>query len=348
MNNIFIGIIAANNIRYSPYINFYTRIFDELDVKYELIFPDRSDVEDSFPAACHVLKWNKNFPTALAYFEYTRKAIKVIKEKQYDLLVVLTTNNATFMAQWLKKHYPSKYIVDIRDYTHENIRVYYNLEKLAINNSIINVISSKKFKEFLPSGEYLVCHNIASNEAVCMPSIKHDLPITIGYIGKGNYLDQCRNICERIYDDQRFRISFHGMKAVPEELKRFEQHSNIRFNGIFAPNEKKTIIQNTDIIFNAYGNGTPLLDCALSNKLYDALLLGKPILTSPNTFMSEMAGPFAFDVDFNNPQLMDDLYGWYIGLDEEELFSYSRRKINEIYEDNCNTEAAIRQAIKKN
>lgn len=42
---------------------------------------------------------------------------------------MLTAITATYCSSFLEKYYSSKYIVDIRDYSHENIWIYNHLEK---------------------------------------------------------------------------------------------------------------------------------------------------------------------------------------------------------------------------
>ena len=288
----------------------------------------------------------KKIPTALAYYDYSRNVKSVIKNKQYNLLIVLTTNNGVYLATWLKKKYNNKYILDIRDYTHESIPIFFALEKIAVNHSLLNVISSRKFESFLPAGEYVVCHNMNTKNSIDPPAIKCDNPITIGYIGKGAYLDKCAEICKKLCSDSRFRFYFYGLCEIPEELAKYQHYNNIEFHGLFLPDEKESIIRNIDIIFNVYGNGTPLLDYALSNKLYDALSYGKPILTSPGTYMSKMAGPYAFDVDFTRESFLDDIYMWYINLNPEMLVNYAKQTLTEFENEGKQTENIIISAIK--
>ncbi len=341
-----IGIIAANNIRYSPYIFFYTNILDEIGAKYELIFPNRSNVFDHFDHPVHIVKWNSKIPVALSYFIYANDVKKIISKEKYDFLIVLTMNNGVYFSQWLSKKYNKKYILDIRDYTHENLSLYFHFEKVAVNNALINVISSKKFETFLPVGEYLTCHNMNSVSSKFSPEINRDKPITLSYIGKGGYLDNCVRLCEEISKDRRFKFVFYGIETVPDILKPFEAYDNITFNGIFKPKDKETIILSSDVLFNVYGHGIPMLDYALSNKLYDSLNYRKPILTSPNTYMSEVGGPFAFDVNFNNPSLLDDIYEWYINLDENILDIYANEKLAEFKAEGEQTKNIIEKSIK--
>lgn len=341
-----VGIIAANNIRYSPYIKYYTKILDEVGVKHEVIFPNRSNVNDSYSGEYKEIEWKNHSFTTLSYLEYAKKVKATIEKNKYDFLIILTGNNAVFLAKWLKKKYPARYIVDIRDFTHENILPYYSLEKVAVSNSKMNVISSRKFEEFLPKATYYTCHNISA-ELSPLPygeikQLSNKSRIIIGYIGKGGYLDQCKKLCELIELDQRFELHIYGLKDVPEQLREFAKSELISFRGQFLPEEKASIIQSIDILFNIYGHGTPLLDYALSNKLYDAFQYRKPILTSPNTYMSEMAGPLRFNVDFDNDDnILDNLYQWYNNIDNSVIESYSRKILERIKKENDETRSRI-------
>ena len=334
-----IGIIAANNIRYSPYIFFYTELLKEHHIDYELIIPDRNDVTDTFDSVVHILPWNRQQKTAVNYAVYARAVIQVVKQQAYDALIVLTSVNAAYLGLWLKKHYRGKYIVDIRDYTHENIYPYFVLQSIAVRNSLMNIISSRKFTDFLPNAFYSVCHNYNKTEAATVKASfqKSCKPITIGYVGALSYVDQCKKLMDLIATDSRFILEFYGSSDQENLLKEYAATlscDSIHFHGAYIPSEKGAIVQSVDILFNAYGNGVPLLDCALSNKLYDALIYKKPILTSPNTFMTEMAGPLAFPADLPYMKSLDPLYEWYTRLDADSLTNFADRAMEKIRQEN--------------
>ena len=159
-----IAIVAASNIRFSPYIYYYSRLFDDMGLYYDLIFPNRKKVEDSFSKKTFEYKWDDCKSTLINYFKYSCFVKRIIKKEKYSFVVVLTTQNAVFLSNFLKKNYFKKYIVDIRDYSHEDNKLYFNYEKKAINNSSLNIISSKKFVTFLPKkASYLCLNNISSD-----------------------------------------------------------------------------------------------------------------------------------------------------------------------------------------
>ena len=127
-------------------------------------------------------------------------------------LIVLTGVNAAYLGLWLKRHYAKRYIVDIRDYSHENILPYFKLESMAVQNSLMNVISSAKFTGFLPKADYSVCHNVNQTEAehADYSFCKANGIIRIGYVGALSYIDQCKRLMKLVAVDQR--LSGHAWR----------------------------------------------------------------------------------------------------------------------------------------
>ena len=336
-----VGIIAASNIRYSPYIFFYTEILKRQGIAYELIYPDRCGLEERFEGTAHVLKWDRNQKTLINYALYARQVIRVVKREKYDALIVLTTVNAAYLSLWLRTHYRGRYIVDIRDYTHENILPYYLMEGIAVRNSLMNVISSREFKTFLPEAEYHACHNYGSIRPDCSARFqKKDGKLLIGYVGLLSYAPQCKAMMDLVAGDDRFRLEFFGTSEIEAELRDYWktlQAENICFHGAYGSGEKEQIIRKVDILFNAYGNERPLVKCLLSNKLYDSLIWKKPILTSPDTFMTEMGGDMAYAIDLDTASDLDELYRWYQALDGAVLDAYADRTMESIIEENETT-----------
>lgn len=337
-----VGIIAASNVRYSPYIFFYTNILDDNKIDYEVIYPNRENVQDHFRFKAHEVSWNPRFGTLVAYYLYCFKVRQLIRSNKYDFLIVLTSNNAVFLAPYLKRNYSNKYIVDIRDFSHEDIKLYYCFEKCAIEHAKLKIISSRRFEKFLPKGEYAICHNYFSLKPIQgKKEWEKREPITIGYIGKGGYLENCKKLCSLIEKDHRFSFEIYGMDEIPNELEKYKGIANIHFHGKYTPDKKQEILDNLDILFNIYGHGTPLLDYAISNKLYDAFVCVKPILTSPDTYMNEMAGPFGFAIDFSDRDILNKLYDWYTTIDYQVLEEYALKMLTSIKNENNETKEKI-------
>jgi hypothetical protein len=79
--------------------------------------------------------------------------------------------------------------------------------------------------------------------------------------------------------------------------------------------------EGTDMILNLYGNHTPKLDYALSNKLYYSASLGMPILVCPDTYMAEIIDVYELGLIFdkNDPQNLNKLYAYYSNIDRNEF-----------------------------
>ncbi len=347
-----IGIIAASNLRYSPYVFFYTSILDGMEgVEYELIFPNRHGVEDAYAGAAHVLPWNSSVPTAIGYMLYARQVIGVIKKRAFDAVIVLTTNNAVFLGSWLRRHYAGRFLVDIRDYTHENLPPFFYLEKKVLSASPLNVISSDRFRRFLPEGKYWVCHNLPrdlSPRAIGKYSFGVQDSITIGYLGTGGYMDNCRALAQLVAKDSRFRLHLYGPESLknqlPEELYQ-KSEGRICYLGSFTPDQKDGVLQSIDVLFNVYGNGI-LLDYALSNKLYDALCFRKVILTSPNTYMTDFAGPLAYAMDLTQCEDLKGLHTFMEQLDMQVLERFCDETLSRIAQEQEATKDRIRHQIR--
>lgn len=344
-----IGIIAAHNIRYSPYIFYYTNILDNLKIKYELIYPDKSKLNEEFPQTKNPVEWNNRLPSILNYYFYSSKVKKIIKEKRYDGLIVLTTINVAYLSTYLKKNYNNKYIVDIRDYTHEDKKSFYFLEKIGITHAALRVISSKKFEKFLPINKYFTCHNLSmTNLEKKFKWKKPDKEIIIGHVGSISYKEPCKKLINLIKNDERFEFHIYGNESDEKEIEKLVTSINcdrIKYFGPYTPDDKGKIINSVDILFNTYGNGIPLLDYAVSNKMYDAMYYKKLILTSPNTYMEELGGKIAYSIDYENDRSLDRLYNWIKVLDSNEIQEYQDRMMEKFINENRNTENKVIETI---
>lgn len=345
-----IGIVAASNIRHSPYIFYYSRILEENGIDYELIYPDQKHFEDKFEKTYYPIEWNSKNPRAIEFFLYSRKVIKIINQKKYDGLIMLTSITATYCSLFLGNKYKHRYIVDIRDYTHENIMPYYFLERNSILHSAVTVISSPEFHSFLPKAKYTLCHNInfvpdSRERTWVKPTARN---IVIGYVGSLVYKENCLSLMKLVANDDRFELRVFGNEPgdsrVQDAIKKLN-NERISYHGAYEPAEKEAILDSVDVLFNTYGNGCPLLDTALSNKLYDALYYKKLLLTSPNTAMETMGGLCAYSIDYASTDNLDGLYEWIMSLDEDTVREYQRCKFQEFLADNENTRKLIAKAI---
>ena len=331
------AIIAFNNLKYSPYIKTYSDHLEKLGIAYDVILPNRDGLSEALGETMYAIPWDKSKSKALNFLKFRHEAIRILKKNKYDFLFVLTTMPTVLLSGYLCRHYKGRYLVDVRDYTYENVAPYFFLEKRAVRHSAMNVISAPGFRKFLPKASYCLCHNVspayrAGKTKDFAPTEKD--PIIIGYVGAIAYKEQCIRLMRLVEKDERFCFYLYGSEGGDRRVSQYAEASTcerIRAFGPYKPEEKVGIMQGVDMLFNAYGNGNKLVDHALSNKLYDSFYMGLPLLTSPATAMSEEAGAFSFDIDLANADSLDELYDWYHQIDGKAFDEYSRSYLNQVF-----------------
>ena len=340
-----IAIVAANNIRYSPYIKFYSEILDKIQVPYILIYPDRNGTQDSWLGHKYAVQWDNNIPNVINYALYARQVKKILKENDVGKIVMLTSINAVYLSFYLKRKFKGKYIVDVRDFSYENNRVYAFLEKIAFKHAGLRVISSKRFEDFLPRYKYLVCHNISVNgNSFKAEKVLHNGRIRIAYVGSIAYVKNVKKMIELVSSDQRFEYYIYGggphQQSISDAVDAAD-NERVRYFGPYLPDEKNRIIEEASILFNVYGNSSQLLRCALSNKLYDSLYYHRMILNSTNTYMEEMSGIGGFSIDIETLENLDGVYQWYMDADITKVAAYQDTMFAKVRKENEETKEIV-------
>ena len=212
-------------------------------------------------------------------------------------------------------------------------------EKL-INNSLLNVISSPGYKKFLPQGNYYVCHNVPNEKNINVyQENRRDInkKIQISYIGLIRFMEQNIKIINFFKNDSRFQLNFIGTNSKKlEEYCKKNNIKNVKLIDTFPKNKTLEYYKQADIIMNLYGNNTPLLNYALSNKLYYSACLYKPILVCPKTYMSEIVSKYnlGYELYMKEKKELDDLYKYYNEIDINSFKNNSQKFISEVYQEN--------------
>lgn len=343
-----VAIIAFNNIKYSPYIKTYTNLLERESVEYDVIIPNRSGINETINGNLLSLKWDKKKSKIYNFIRFARKTTKLLQKQNYNFVFVLTTLPAILLFPILIKKYSDRFLVDIRDYTYDKMPFFKNIEKLVLKKAHTRVLSSPAFKKFLPDLNYIICHNCPHKieESVNVFN-KASNPIKIGYVGSVSYIKECKRLIDLVKLDDRFCFYFYGNETSGSFISDYVKClgiNRIKFFGEYEPNEKANIISDIDILFNDYGNHSDLVRCALSNKLYDSFFYKKPLLTSPDTIMSQMADVYSFDVNETTTDLCA-LYEWYGEIDGEEMVAYMNSKLKQINIENSKFEEKIIEII---
>ena len=345
-----VALVAFNNIFISPYINPYADLVCSSGAECHLIYPDRLGIDEEFCGTKHVVKWNKAKNKAFNFISFVREAGRILKKEKFDFVFVLTTFPAVLLSGVLAKRYKGRYAVDIRDYTYEGNKLFYHFEKKTIKNARFAVISSPGFKNFLPEGNYYMCHNVSKAYKAPMHGFERaNGKIIIGYVGAVAYADYVRPTIDLVKADDRFEFHVYGRETNPAEpVKQHVEASGcdrIKYFGAYKPQEKAEILAKTDVLFNVYGNDRMLVKYALSNKLYDGFYFKKPILVSAGTAMAEEAGEYSFALDPKTATDLNALHDWYMAIDGEAFNKYANDYLDKVNTENALFEQAVIDAI---
>ena len=167
-------IVAYDEYINIPYVKDYESLLNANHIEYEFILWNRSGdtTANHTNNLAHVFnrhtgksKISKLFPFLL----WSKFARKVLKDNSYDFLIICTTIPAILLFDVLVKKYKKRFLLDIRDFTYENIRLYRFMEKRLIQVAWMTAVSSKGFLNWLPvnSNPYILTHNITNTKECC-------------------------------------------------------------------------------------------------------------------------------------------------------------------------------------
>lgn len=284
-----IALIIPNNIWVSPYINIYTRLFNETGVDYDIISWNREGRREDCIQFQYKEKSRNQIFILLSYVKYSLFVKKTIKRNKYKGLVVFTPQVGIFLSLFLKRYYKNRYIFDYRDLSLEQNRLFSKLFKSVLSNSYANVISSPGFMKYLPSGfNYIISHNfntelvrIALNKEA-HPYSGEDIKIlTIGALRT----DMNIEVMDALGNLSGYDLSFVGKgisAAYLEDYSKSKHLSNVEFTGYYKKEEEPAIFENNTFVNIVY----PLIPShisALSNRFYNSLIFKRPMIVTKGT-----------------------------------------------------------------
>ena len=347
---LLVGFFSKNE---SPYIDFYRKWLSEQDVTYDVLYFERYGHKSE--GASNEIVFSEYCPTGGSKVKklgtmkrYAMFLRKLIRTGKYKGLIVFATVPAFMIADILLKKYKGRYILDIRDYTHELKKPYFKVESKLIRNAYATVISSRGFKEFLPKGiDYVVSHNVPQELSVISGTKPvNQENITIGFVGSIRYYEENCRLIEQFGNNNKYSLEYYGTTTAGCDLQGFcerEAIENVKFHGRFNNAEKPLIYEKIDIINSIYGTDKYETITALPNRLYDACLYQKPIIVSKGTYLAEIVKKY--DIGIPVDVFTDDtaaLLNSYLDRFDENLFRENcSRLIEKVNDDIKSQKAAV-------
>lgn len=343
-----------------PYIDIYLKQIRKTDAQCDIVFWDRdgnckNEKEGNItycPYASTALQSDSKFKRYFQYIPATLHLRKFLKRNHYDRVIFLQTHAAIACSGILKKKYKNKYLVDIRDFTLENFKLFRTIEKKAIDHSYATVISSNGYKSFLPKHEYVIAHNYTPVDKAVVQQINsryvRNNCINISFIGYVRFYDMAKKLLLLFKNDKRFHLSYIGTGAdALASFCRENQIQNVTLHDKFSPDQTADFYRDANLINNLYGNHNPYLDYALSNKLYYAAQFNIPILVSKGTYSCQVAKENNLGISWDPDEsgAVDKLYKQFCDFDREKMQICSKKFLNTVVEDNSKFSKMINEFL---
>ncbi len=360
-----IGIIGFNDLHLMPFTLKYTNILDELNISdYEVVFWNRTGIEYKKDFNGNAISYDRKVNTylpfhkkILSFLGYAFFMRKVIKEKKYQKLIILTTPTAVPLYDILTRKYQGKYIYDYRDLTKETKSKFFKtIVRKLIRKSEFTMMSSFGFLKDLEvekTDHIILSHN---TRELCQNSGNHakvntELPIRIVFWGMVRQPYFNTSFCDVFGNDKRFTLTYHG-EGFFEEIRQYcekQGYQNIHFTGRYEISDISKFAEETDILHCVYEyDKDPKMRTALQVKMYDAIKYRIPLLLYSGSYVSEYVGNYAlkFDVDMHSVQtLADDIYHWYRGIHKETLDKDFHELEKKVYTDDLQFKNALIQFV---
>ena len=340
-------IICSTNTDYMPYLKNYTKILDEREIEYDLLVWNRMHLEETNSA--YEFKDEKksvrrNF---LDYYKFYVFIKSVLKQSKYEKIIIFGIQMMFFCQRLLIEYYAQRYLFDIRDY-HILARV--TDLKRVIRNAKFTVISSPGYRCFLPSGfDYIVNHNsnIVAEDLFCRTAIDFGSKY-ITYMGALRDLEINKKLIVSLADSY-YEAYFAGESDYTKELKDFvkEGRYNVKFTGRYKKEEEKDIYEQT-LLVNVLRYADSLNNkIALPNRLYNAPLYMKPLLSYKGTYLSDLTKKYKLGLVLNDFSNLNESIEEYIKMFDFKVYLEGRNCfLKKVIEDNLVFKQALLEFCK--
>lgn len=337
-----------------PYIQKYECILRNNQIEYDIILWDRRNETVEKNENHYVFKYKtqkSKLSKLIPFFKWRKFALKVLKSRNYDKIIVLTTIPAVLISTYLLSG--KKYLLDIRDYTYEYIPFFKGIEDKLIFNSALTTISSKGFFEWIKAADNVkVTHNISNIDKETEPHFTWNKQkvIRIGFIGGIRYEYENKRIIDQLKNNLKVELHYIGKTHPGIRLREYckvQNIENVYFGEAYMNKDKPLIYQSIDIINAVYGSATKVVTTALPNKLYDCILFKKPIIVSSGTYLANVVEKYhiGFSIDIEKDDIWKSL-NEYINLFNEDEFLEGCEKLKRlVIKEEEDVNLAIKQFI---
>ena len=280
-----IGLIVPANLKYSPYVKYYTDILHHEGVCFRTMVWDKTgtkeDADFIFSFASSDFDRKR---IMLGHYLFSRQCKRFIRNEKIDHLIIFTIAPLYFLGYKYLKRFAGKIMMDIRDDSPFRRKFPKTLDKTAAIADTV-VVSSPYYSEWV-SSETFLCHNadLSLIEQYKKPFTRNSFskPISIAYAGI--MIEEQVNIraVQSLANNKGFSFVYIGRdNEGKEKIEQYVAEHDIHNVSFMGEYKKKDIIdlyrKNADLV-NILRENTLINRNALPNKLYEAVVSGVPIV----------------------------------------------------------------------
>ena len=348
-----IALICPSNMLYMPYVRYYTRIFEEMNVDYDIINWDRFGIEKRGEFVYRDSKFGHK-RGVLDYLGYVKFALGIMKKQNYDKVIVFGIQLVFFMKEHLVRDYRNSFVIDIRDYN--RVMNFFNIAG-TIEQSAFTVLSSPGYKEWLPKSDKYVINrntsidNLAELRELTGECFKKGDKVSIGCIGALRDYHINIDLIEALKNNDSIHLNYHGEGDINRKISKYlvkNGINNVNLSGRYVQDEEEALYRINDIInVLRYDDGINN-KTALPNRLYNAAMYGKPMLAFEGTQLSEIIKAYDLGLVINDFREVDKLVCQYLNAINIDEYAKGRTEFfSRVIKDNLRFAESLRGFICK-
>ena len=325
------AILSVADLRHMTCANFFCEYFKRNKIDFDFICIQRYEKPAKTIYDCEMYQYKSILPTNIGsykrmkvFYEFKKYADSVIKNNNYDLIVVWGENAAWLFNKTLKKH--RNYCVNIRDFLEGKNKIFIPVLKNTLKHARFNTTPAPGGINYLGieklvmlNKDYQVLHNYKKTKRFT----RSTGIIRITYMGIiPEYISTFKKILSIFKNDSRFVLAYYG-KDAEVELKEYAEENgihNVILGGAFSPDKTSELLEATDIINSVYGTENTGVETAIGVKESYGPLLHIPVLSDSGSYFSDLSEKYGFgkgvSIDDNMP---DVVYNWYTGIVSQEF-----------------------------
>lgn len=321
-----VAILIPGNPWFCPYVGIYTRLFDEWNIPYEIIYWNRGGEVNDIGIPFNAKTGNGRLSKFIGYFKFAKFIKNQLSKNKYSKVVVFSSQIGIFCVDFLKKHYQGNYIFDFRDLSIEQSKLFRHPFDVLLKSSYANVISSPGFKDYLPSGvKYILSHNFIEEEVKkALDPVNNTIstsPIDILTIGGIRDYESNAPLMDVLGNNKNFTLRFIGKGPSALDLEKHAKdndYSNVFFKGYYNKCDEPEYVKSATCL-NIYYPDKTTHKTALSNRFYNSLIYRRPMLVTKGQIQGDYCEKYNVGIAISNIESApNQIQNWFSTFDYNE------------------------------